>query len=144
MPNPNVEIHGLKHDEAEILKRKIFGVFFSDPRINAGVTIHSTKVENVTGDRPFLRLFTTPMHPGDRIKLIRQLSELDLDIEYVELTDFYPNIKNKSSSKPEPRIPDPNPVTIYGHPKCELCGAEMVNSGTGFKCLSCGNTVGCG
>jgi len=91
---PNIEIHGLEHDKAEILRGWFFEAFSSEPYVDdMVVTIYSTEVVGRNGvKQPFLRLVSTKK-ADETEEIVAGLKVLNMDIERVELAEFIPKLK---------------------------------------------------
>jgi len=90
---PNIEIHGLKRKEAEILRKKIFkklqGEFYLKETV---ITVFPSTVKNSAGkNQPFLRLVGDVAGSSTR-DILTKLTSLKLDIEFIKLYLFLPKI----------------------------------------------------
>ncbi|MDP2741131.1 MAG: hypothetical protein Q8O66_00370 [bacterium] len=92
---PNIEIHGIPQEGAESIAKGLFNLFASNSFIDDLVaTICLTKVITKSGDsRPFFRLVNTADLNNqiiiDKIAMAFNVFGC-IDIEYMELTAFYP------------------------------------------------------
>ncbi len=68
-----------------------------------------------------------------------------LGLEYLNRTDLVhvPPTETKEKAKDKKPEPAPEPVANSDAPFCDQCGHVTVRSGTCYKCLNCGNSLGC-
>lgn len=97
---PNIEIHGLRKKPARRLREKIFQhlnlipSFLKDSRSkpyadDTVVDIVLSDAQDKNGNStPYIRLFTASNDPEQEI--VDNLLELGLDLEHIELKNFYP------------------------------------------------------
>ena len=60
--------------------------------------------------------------------------------------DFAPGteLKSKSTSEGRPSVLNQSNAALMGDaPACDVCGSITVRNGTCYKCLNCGNSMGC-
>jgi len=90
---PNIEIHGLKIKEAEILRNKIFKELQGESYFKETViTVFPSIVKDYAGkNQPFLRLIDDVADSTTR-KILAKLTPLKIDIELLKLYLFSPKI----------------------------------------------------
>lgn len=97
-----IEIHNsLSSFAATQLREKIFGLFRETSHYdNIVISICSTTTVNRhTQSQPFIRLLCTPQR---RIpEILRSLSTLGYDIQFIELKEFLPKIGKQATTKPK-------------------------------------------
>jgi hypothetical protein len=92
---PNIEIHGMPQASAEEIAKGLFNLFARNSFVDdLVVTIYPTKVMAISGSlKPFFRLVNTK-DPNNQIIIDKIKIAFDvfgsIDIEYMELTAFYP------------------------------------------------------
>lgn len=87
----NVEIHGLRSPDAEIMRANVFSAFAGQSLVaDMVVTIYYHSVRDFAHkSQPFFRLYSSSDN-GEEGFIIPVLLELGLDVEHVKLEAFYP------------------------------------------------------
>lgn len=138
---PNIEIHGMTFGNAANLRERILQKFSAKPYAgDMAVSILKITVgENFGGVESFLRLIEAPEdYLGE---IIKGLEEVGFSAELIKPAVFHPKSAGGatilSNELPPRDFADP-----YS-PTCDVCGNLTERHGTCFKCMNCGNTMGC-